>query len=256
MTPFGGCAPLPERGAGDTVRAAAITRSALAFAVCGILTSPARAISLGQVDDFQDGTTQEWLGVAGQASISDGGLSGPGDLFLDLSSTGEDGPGGSLFVSNTSQWQGDYTSAGVEVIRLDLANLGPTDLQIRLVIESLEFNGFVTQAISLAAGAGWATASFSFLPADLTPVGDGSDVAMALATVNSLALLHAPTTDLLRDGSPPVEARLGIDRICAGGAGGAGCPSALLEPPPLVTLLLALAALSARWAGARLVAAR
>src|SRR5207249_325543 len=76
---------------------------------------------------------------SGETNITDGGPSGIGDKFLQVTSTGIGTAGSRLITFNTTQWIGDYNSAGVGAISMDLKyiSLGNamTDIQpIRLVI--------------------------------------------------------------------------------------------------------------------------
>ena len=90
------------------------------------------------IDDFEDGTTQNWVvGLLGApspvppANVTDGGPSGAGDNYMQLTSLGGAGAGSRLVAINLSQWAGNYTSLGFTSISMDLRNLGDTDLSIR-----------------------------------------------------------------------------------------------------------------------------
>ena len=85
--------------------------AALFFLATVIFSSPVVAISLGQVDDFQDGTTQGWQGTP-PINVSDSGPEGPGDRALLVSSSGGGGPGSRLITYNRSQWKGDWIASG------------------------------------------------------------------------------------------------------------------------------------------------
>src|SRR5215204_1078583 len=71
---------------------------ALAFAL------PLSAVTIGQVDTFADGTTMGWFvpGMSPNPPINEptGGPAGVGDGFLQLRSSGLEGPGGRLAVLN------------------------------------------------------------------------------------------------------------------------------------------------------------
>src|SRR5688500_8739332 len=108
------------------------------------VSSVAEAVIVGQVDTFEDGTTMNWvvggalgLPVTPPTNSPSGGPLGADDAFLLLNSTGGDGPGSRLTVLNGSQWSGDYLAAGVTGIRMDVNNLGQTDVFLRLLFEDL-----------------------------------------------------------------------------------------------------------------------
>lgn len=84
-------------------------------------TSYGGGISPGQIDDFQDGTTQNWK--IGQVITPptpvhnmDCGEEGTGDDCLTFISNGG-GAGGKLIIVNGQQWAGDYSATGVTAIR-------------------------------------------------------------------------------------------------------------------------------------------
>jgi len=93
----------------------------------------ALAITLGQVDDFEDGTVQNWGGL----STSNDPTAGPTDSALFASTPGGGGPGGRLLILNghtAQQWAGNWTAAGVTSISMDFRNSGNNDLSFRLGI--------------------------------------------------------------------------------------------------------------------------
>ena len=83
--------------------------------LCSFVTG-IHAVTVGQVDTFEDGTTMNWF-VPGAhpfppANITTGGPAGVNDNFLMLTATGNPGAGGRLAVLNESQWQGNYLALG------------------------------------------------------------------------------------------------------------------------------------------------
>ena len=122
----------------------------------------AGAVTAGHVDDFEDNTTQGWgEGVNSTnppANIANGGPAGIGDNFLENLSTGGAGAGSRQIIFNTSAaWTGDFASAGVNIVRLDVkvdaGSEGP--VQLRLAFEG-------------GNGARWASAAAVEVPADDT----------------------------------------------------------------------------------------
>jgi hypothetical protein len=178
----------------------------------------ASAVSVGVLDDFEDGTTQGWDngGLApNPVNVASGGPAGAGDAFLQISSQGGSGPGSRLVVFNRLEdWTGDYTAAGVAGITLDVNNLGQTDLVLRLLIAAgvpgSPTDSAITQGVLLPAGSGWTSIAFSVAPEDLV-LRNGA-LAAALAGVSELRLYHAPTASYP---GPGIVASLGVDNVRA-----------------------------------------
>jgi len=192
------------------------------------------AISVGQIDDFEDGTLQDWrMGIASvttshMTNISDGGPDGVGDNYLEVTSDSSLSFGGSrLTFFNQLQWTGDYTAAGITAIAMDLNNISSSEaLNMRLAIDggtgtNINRTGGVfasAASISLDSESGWTRAVFSLLPGDLISVSSpgghttGNDVQATLANVLELRLLNSATPDW---NGLPVTATLGVDNIHA-----------------------------------------
>ncbi len=213
--------------------------TASVFAVIGLICllppGTARAISVGQMDDFEDSTLQGWrMGIASvtdsyMANIADGGPAGLDDSYLEVTADSTVPFGGSrLTFFNRLQWTGDYTAAGITAIAMDLKNFSPTEaLNMRLAINggygpSTGMTGGVftsAASISLDSGSGWTRAVFSLLPGDLIAISGGrggnttgNDVQATLANVLELRLLNSASPDWA---GLPVTATLGIDNIQA-----------------------------------------
>jgi PEP-CTERM motif-containing protein len=193
----------------------------------------------GQIDTFEDLTTQGWSvnlfgGVNNnQPSNTTGGPGGAADHYLSLTSIGGNGPASKMSVFNAdSRWTGDYIAAGVNAITMDLLNLGQTDLYLRLMFEDPMFGpptnvAFSTQAIFLAAGSGWTAATFLIGPGDLT-AGLGS-VNAALMGATTIRLYHSQAPGFPNPAFPiqSIVAQLGVDNIAA---------AAVPEPASLLLL--------------------
>lgn len=199
--------------------------AACLFAAAGLALAPldaASAITLGQVDDFEDGTTQGWtvaLGPGGgghpapPANLATGGPAGAGDNFLLLTSLGGFGPGSRMTAMNGAQWSGDYLSANVGAIGMWVNNFGQNDLNLQLFVEDPSggppANGaYSTDSIFVAAGGGWTRIRFSLDPDDLTAAFGSVQAALSGATI--LRLFHGPIPGVQGLG---VAAQLGVDNI-------------------------------------------
>jgi len=211
-----------------------ILTASLFALLCLIPPGAARAISVGQLDNFEDGTLQDWrMGITSvttshMTNITDGGPVGVGDNYLEVTSDSSISFGGSrLTFFNKQQWTGDYTAAGITAIAMDLNNISSSEaLNMRLAIDggtgtSINRIGgvFATSAsISLDVGSGWTRAVFSLLPGDLISVSSpgghttGNDVQATLGNVLELRLLNSASPDWngLR-----TTATLGVDNIHA-----------------------------------------
>ena len=201
-------------------------RSLLIAATVGLLSMsslPVGAVVIGQVDNFEDGTTQNWtvglLGAPNPAlpqNVGTGGPAGAGDNYLLLTSIGGFGAGSRMTVINPVQWGGDYLATGVNLISMDVKNLGGTDLYLRLLFEDPTIGppdnvAFSTDAIVLTAGSDWTRIYFPIGLSTFT-ASQGS-VAKALSGATVMRLYSGKAA-----GFPgaPVVAQLGVDNITAG----------------------------------------
>ncbi len=190
----------------------------------GVLAvSPAHALEVGQIDDFQDGATQGWVAGEFHPNPPANVLGEGGDRYLQVTSRGGQGPGSRLSVFNIGeQWAGDYVDAGITALSAEVANFGDTDVDLRLLLADPEEEGLIpenvavtTDAVHLPAGSDWTEVVFSIAPEDLTVV-DG-DVETLLAGVTELRLFHNPAPDFPPppQGPPSIVATVGIDDITA-----------------------------------------
>jgi hypothetical protein len=196
----------------------------LAAIAAGLLTADRAHASptLGQIDDFQDGTTQNWSGAAGFFGNVPGGQGGAGDLYLEVNATGGFGPGSRIGTFNESQWAGDYLSAGVTGIQVDMANFGDSDLEMRVVLLfGLGGDWTSTDPALVPADGEWHTYIFGLSAADLTQVGGSGTLNDTLSGVGRLLLRHQSGAPAGIGGGTPVVGTLGIDNVTAIPAPGA-----------------------------------
>jgi hypothetical protein len=153
-------------------------------------TQPARAVVIGSIDSFQDGTTQGWGDGGprpGPVNIAAGGPAGGADRFLQVSS-GSFGGASHLITFNAAQWGGNYLSAGVSKVTMDLKNFGAQTLSMRIALRptggSSGTAGYSSSsAFSLPADAAWHHATFLIDAADLTAVNGPTPLATFLTSV-------------------------------------------------------------------------
>ena len=186
--------------------------------VAVLLTHTAGAISFGQLDTFQDGTTNGW--ETGQfapavANISTGGPAGVGDRFIQLTADGS-GAGGRLVGFNFTTWAGNYIAAGVTAISIDLRNFSAVDLTIRFAFQSEIVQGgpgYLSQAMFLPANSGWQRFTIAITPGNVTAVNSPTAYNTFFTNVQWTRIIHAVGTNSLN--GDPVTGQLGIDNIHA-----------------------------------------
>lgn len=187
------------------------------------ITTGVQSATVGQVDDFENGTVMNWaVGIQSPnqpQNIADGGPQGSGDNFLRISSRGGSGPGSRLVVFNNSpnQWAGNYITAGVTGITVDLANLGNTELAIRIALGGPGPAQASTWCVSsipvtLSPGGQWQNVTFNFTSADLTLSSGSGTLATVLANVDKLRFLSSTGTNFFGDS---IVGTLGIDNVTA-----------------------------------------
>lgn len=187
------------------------------LAVLALGATPARAtIVFGQIDDFEDGTTQFWTGGLGPANIPSGGPAGAGDHYLQLVATGGSGPGSRLGAYNDNQWNGDYLAANVSSIEADLRNFGSTgDLSLRLLFFGSGGNFTSTVPLIIPNDGDWHHVIFGITPADLTAVDGGFDVNATLSGTNRLLIRHQVGPPAGSFAGTVIDGEMGMDNVTA-----------------------------------------
>jgi hypothetical protein len=187
----------------------------------GVMTWAAAAKAspiVGQIDDFE-GTppTQSWTNghnTNAESNVNTGGPAGAGDNYLRIAASGGVGAGSRLAAFNmATRWVGNYTTAGVTGIEMDLKNLGTAPLQMRLGLEDTSQTRFSsTLAFPLPADGLWHHARFGLGATDLTRSGGSAQLATALTRVRQLRVIHSSSADFTGD---PVNTAVGVDNIRA-----------------------------------------
>jgi hypothetical protein len=192
-------------------------RSILAALILCFLAQQVHAVSVGQLADFQGGTTANWQnGAVGNAiapvNVATGGPLGAGDRYLRIASDGS-GAGGKLTVFNRDQWLGDYVAEGVTSIEVDLRNEGNVALSIRLAFKTgpgtSGVGGFLSQTMLLPVGSGWQHFSISLAPGALIPINNPGPWASFF--IGEVRFIHQVGSSNLTGDN--VVGRLGIDNI-------------------------------------------
>lgn len=154
---------------------------AVARCILGILllSGTTSAVTLFQVDDFNNGTAGWIEGNPSPNPPIATGIGNDNTPFLRNDASGGGGPGSRMAMYNDLQWTGDYIGSGISAIRLEAGTFGPETINLRLA-----FNGaggwFTTGAIPLINNdpldPQWRSLTFSILPGDLTHVGQGNGI--------------------------------------------------------------------------------
>ena len=180
------------------------------------------AIAPGITSDFEDGI-QGWT-VGGlhpnpPETQADTGPDGSGDDALLVQSNGFSGPGGRLAWFNTSSdWTGNFTSAGIVTIQAQVNNIGAEDVILRIALDG-DGGGFASSTgVSVVAGSGWQEIEFSVQASDLAAApaiqifNAGTNIDATLANVTHVRLLHNDEVSMVGD---VIASQLRIDDITA-----------------------------------------
>jgi hypothetical protein len=147
-------------------------------------------------------------------NVPSGGPAGDDDAYMHLTSIGGMGPGSRMSVINLTQWAGDYLTAGIDEIGMDLKNIMDTDLHIRLLFENPTqgppTDVAMTEAFVVPAHSDWTHAVFSVGPGDLITI--LGDVNVLLSNTTAIRIFHGVDPVFPPE---PIVAQLGVDNIQA-----------------------------------------
>jgi hypothetical protein len=201
------------------------TIATLIFYALISLAPCARGVTLGQIDDFENGLVGNWAGhFPSISNVTTGGPTGPDDNFLQITASGAASGGSRLVAYNTNQWMGNYTAAQITSIAMDAKNLGESAIHLRLAfgngtaISSTWFAS--TNPIVLSVGSAWQQASFSL--SATTRISGAATLGAVLTNVQAIRVLSSVDLPQVGPGGGAsgdvILATLGIDNITAAGA--------------------------------------
>ena len=204
----------------------------LCLLVVGVMSAPtARAIVNGQLDTFEDGTSEFWVNGFGNLAVAVGGPGGAGDHYLEIGGLGFPGPSSKLVGYNASQWTGNFIAAGVNAVEMDLKAIsidpisGISTLTIRIAFRS------ATGQLTSKGASGYVSSVGATIPVDgqwhhvvfplssLVPINSTNDgmppapLATFLTGPAEFRIMHLVSPNALIGDN--VKAVLGIDNIHA-----------------------------------------
>ena len=191
------------------------SRSTLSFLVCFSLLIGHAQISADYIDDFENGTVQNWSDGGNTsnppANINTGGPNGPNDNFLQDVSSGGNGAGSKMIMFNDQQWTGNFTNQGIIAIKFQARAL-TNSLNMRVAFDGAGGRICTTNAVQILSGGAWQEFIIPISSSDFTTVSGGTNIAQTLADVSDMRILS--------NGSPSwqgesIVATLQIDNIQA-----------------------------------------
>lgn len=184
-------------------------------ALVSLFSNLSFGIVSNQTDNFQTNTTQNWLTGANNPNpttmMSTGGYGGSGDYYIRQISTGGIGAGSKLVISNLVQWTGNYITANVHFISMRVNNTGSSTLTLFLGFSDGPNTASTTSPVTVNAGGGWQSISFSVDQANITEL-NGSTYNTVFGNITELRILHAALPSFKGDA---VAGQLDIDDITA-----------------------------------------
>jgi hypothetical protein len=202
----------------------ALVLSALLSASVGYAVTP------GQIDTFQDGTTMGWsMGANAPTAVTHvatGGPAGTGDGFIRVVADGSGPSGRMVFFNDDARWLGDYQAANITAIAMDLRNMSNTAMTIRVAFRDGTTSGaptaISTLGLLLPANSAWTHAVFPVTAANLSFL-NGATQSVLQSPVD-IRILHVSTATYP---GPFISASLGVDNI-----------QAIPEPASVVLMLV------------------
>ena len=190
----------------------------------GVCYSGLSQVTAGQVDDFEDGTTQNWIIGSPEsaefppANEPTDGPDGINDSYLTYTSTPPEtgGAGSKMVIFNAmNQWSSNFITEGIVAIKMDVRVL-TTDLNLRVAFQGPGGKRIcTTNAVNVVAGSGWQSITIPISTSDFTVVGGSSSVTIedALSNVSTMRILSsaAPTWT----GADTVVSTINLDNITA-----------------------------------------
>ncbi len=158
-------------------------------AFCLAIASQAFAVSLHSPETFESGASGDWSGGVAFNNVLDAPAGG-GTRSLEVSTSTR-----LAFHNQSSVYSGDYLSAGATGIQVWMRNPGTLPLTMRIVLHSNNQIDRWTSAtpLTLAAGSGWTSHTFSIAESELLHVQGTQTYSQSLSDVWRLMFRHDTT---------------------------------------------------------------
>lgn len=177
------------------------------------------AITLNSFNNFEDGTTQDWVignatATNGPQNIATGGPTGTDDNYLQNQSDGMGTDGKFIFFNTTGVWTGDWTLAGVTYITFMVNNTGTTVLKLRIAIDGSGGRWCSTLPITVSPSSGWIPVSIPVSAGNFSTAG-GSNITTTLSNVTVMRILSNASVSYVGEN---IVGQAGFDNIAADNA--------------------------------------
>lgn len=200
-----------------------LTSFAAAMTLAALAAPSSWAIALGQVDDFEDGTTMHWRGNQTYNDLGEG-QGGLDDNVLRVASFVR-----MIAVSDftvdfqPTHWTGNYTSATVEQLSMNVRNPNAFPLQLFVGVsdDTISANGtgatYITDySITIPADNAWHSVRFSITASDFERSANNTEIipigaAQVLNDVYHLRIFHSTISGEFR--GDEMEGRFYLDNI-------------------------------------------
>ena len=191
--------------------------TAAAVLACGVASAATASPVLNQVNNFSAGATSNWSNggnAADPVNVSTGGPAGASDAFLRVNANGGGGPGSRLVTYNRSnQWTGNFSTAGVTALSMDLKNFGTSPLSMRIAFQESAGTWYVsTQPVALAADNAWHAATFPLTQGAMTLNSGSTAFNTAMTRVSEFRILDNPVVDYH---GAAISSSFGVDNVRA-----------------------------------------
>jgi hypothetical protein len=193
-------------------------RALLTAAVIGAVAAAANATPVpNQVNTFSGGNNGGWVNgdrTGDPPIVTTGGPAGTGDAFLRVTANGGGGAGSRLITLNESTaWTGNFATAGVNAVSMDLKNFGTSPLAMRLCLEESGGTWYISNpAFTLAADNAWHSATFNLTAGGFSLANGGTPFATGMTRIREVRVLDNPSIDFR---GAAVSASFGLDNVRA-----------------------------------------
>jgi hypothetical protein len=200
-----------------------IVRSALIAATLSVAAMTHAQVQFGQIDTFEDGSTQGWGAGANDPNPPSNQLGGPagvGDHYLQSVSTGVGTAGSKQIMFNGAQWAGNFLSAHVTRLTADMENLGDTPLNMRVALEG-QTDYVSANPVLIPPHTSWQRVTFDLSSASmidtLIPFGDMTPLSTVLSQVFEVRILSKAQLNAADPGDntkgETIASTLGMDNL-------------------------------------------